>query len=131
MQQPYAVAAQLLDGMTTINRVWYTREDQVSLVTFQLSKEQVEKDNERDQNMAKIMMQLDILSKNVMGAGACGVNVVGVGGANPEEMKFEVMYDEEVNFLANQGGSYRSNYPRQGGNQGWVKDDDWKDQDRE
>ncbi|XP_049387606.1 uncharacterized protein LOC125851905, partial [Solanum stenotomum] len=40
MQQPYAVAAQLLNGMITINRVWYTREDQVSPVTFQLSKDQ-------------------------------------------------------------------------------------------
>ncbi|WMV58693.1 hypothetical protein MTR67_052078 [Solanum verrucosum] len=88
MQQPYAIAAQLLDNMTTINRVWYTREDQVSMVTFQLSKEQVEKDNERDQNMAKIMTQLDILSKNVVGVGARGVNVVGVRGANLEKMKF-------------------------------------------
>uniref|UniRef100_M1DX07 Uncharacterized protein n=1 Tax=Solanum tuberosum TaxID=4113 RepID=M1DX07_SOLTU len=58
MQQPYAVAAQLLDGMTTINRAWYTREDQVSPLTFKLSKEQMEKDNERDQNMAKIMTSL-------------------------------------------------------------------------
>jgi len=33
-----------------------------------------------------------------MGAGARGVNVVGVVGVNPEEMKFEAMYDEEVNF---------------------------------
>uniref|UniRef100_M1DH39 Uncharacterized protein n=1 Tax=Solanum tuberosum TaxID=4113 RepID=M1DH39_SOLTU len=88
MQQPYAIAAQLLDGMTTINRAWYTREDQVSPVTFQVSKEQVEKDNERDQNMVKIMTQLDILSKNVMGASTRGVNAMGVGGANPEEMKF-------------------------------------------
>uniref|UniRef100_M1DVH2 Uncharacterized protein n=1 Tax=Solanum tuberosum TaxID=4113 RepID=M1DVH2_SOLTU len=66
--------------------------------------------------MAKIMTQLDILSKNVMGVGTHGVNAVGVRGANPEEMKFEAMYDEEVNFLANQGGGYRSNYPRQGVN---------------
>ncbi|WMV18449.1 hypothetical protein MTR67_011834 [Solanum verrucosum] len=28
MQQPYIIAAKLLDGMTKINRVWYTREDQ-------------------------------------------------------------------------------------------------------
>uniref|UniRef100_M1DYU1 Integrase core domain containing protein n=1 Tax=Solanum tuberosum TaxID=4113 RepID=M1DYU1_SOLTU len=96
MQQPYAVAAQLLDGMTTINR---------GCLTF--------------------------YTKNVMGAGTCGVNAVGVGGENPEEMKFEAMYDEEVNFLANQGGGYRSNYPRQGGNQGWVRDDSWKDRDHE
>jgi len=118
MQQPYAVAVQLLDGMTTINRAWYTREDQVSPVTFQLSKEQVEKDNERDQNMAKIMTQLDILSKNVMGAGTRGVNAIGIRCANPEESTFDALYNEEVNFLANQGGGYRSNYPRQGGNQG-------------
>ncbi|XP_049362576.1 uncharacterized protein LOC125827308 [Solanum verrucosum] len=131
MQQPYAVAAQLLDGMKTINRLWYTREDQVSHVTFQLSKELVEKDNKRDQNMAKIIMQLDILSKNVMRAGARGINVVGVGGENPEEMKFESMYDEEVNFLTNQGGGYRSNYPRQSGNQGWIRDEGWKGRDHE
>uniref|UniRef100_M1DTB4 Uncharacterized protein n=1 Tax=Solanum tuberosum TaxID=4113 RepID=M1DTB4_SOLTU len=131
MQQPYVVAAQLLDGMTTINKVWYTREDQVSPLTFKLSKEEIEKDHERDQNMAKIMAQLDILSKNVMGAGACGVNVVGVGCANPKEIKFEALYNEEVNFLANQCGGYRSNYPSQGGNQGWATDEGWKDRDRE
>ncbi|XP_015168639.1 uncharacterized protein [Solanum tuberosum] len=78
MQQPYAVAIQLLDGMTAINWAWYTREDQVSPLTFKLSKEQMDKDNERDQNMTKIMTHLDILSKNVMGASARGANVVGV-----------------------------------------------------
>lgn len=79
MQQPYVIAAQLLDGMTKINRAWYTHEDQVSPLTFKLTKEQLEKDQERDQNMAKIMTQLDIFSQNVMGAGARSVNVVGVG----------------------------------------------------
>ncbi|KAK4724478.1 hypothetical protein R3W88_027257 [Solanum pinnatisectum] len=131
IQQPYVVATQLLDGMTTINRAWYTRKDQVSPLTFKLSTEHTEKDHERDQNMAKIMTQLDILSKNVMGAGARGVNAVGVGCANPKEMKFEALYNEEVNFLANQGGGCRSNYPRQGGNQGWARDEDWKDRDHE
>uniref|UniRef100_M1DH69 Integrase core domain containing protein n=1 Tax=Solanum tuberosum TaxID=4113 RepID=M1DH69_SOLTU len=110
MQQPYVIATQLLDGMTTINRAWYTREDQVSPLTFKLTKEQMEKDQERDQNMDKIMTQLDILSKNVIGAGARSVNAVGVGCANPDESKFEPLYNEEVNFLANQGDDYRSNY---------------------
>uniref|UniRef100_M1DQU3 Uncharacterized protein n=1 Tax=Solanum tuberosum TaxID=4113 RepID=M1DQU3_SOLTU len=66
-----------------------------------------------------------------MGAGARRVNVVGVGYVNPEEVKFEVLYKVEVNFLANQGGGYHENYPRQGGNQGWNKDEDWRDCDRE
>uniref|UniRef100_M1DVU7 Integrase core domain containing protein n=1 Tax=Solanum tuberosum TaxID=4113 RepID=M1DVU7_SOLTU len=81
--------------------------------------------------MAKIMTQLDILSKNVMGAGARSVNVVGVGCVNPEESKFEALYNEEMNFLANQGGGYRANYLRQGGKQGWNRDDSWRDRDRE
>ncbi|KAK4716439.1 hypothetical protein R3W88_014777 [Solanum pinnatisectum] len=87
IQQPYVIAAQLLDGMTTINRAWYTHEDQVSPLTFKLTKKQMEKDQERDQNMAKIMTLLDMLSTNVMGAGARSVNVVGVGCANLDKSK--------------------------------------------
>uniref|UniRef100_M1DDA4 Integrase core domain containing protein n=1 Tax=Solanum tuberosum TaxID=4113 RepID=M1DDA4_SOLTU len=45
--------------------------------------------------MAKIMTQLDILSKIVMGAGARSVNIVGVGCANPDESKFEALYNEK------------------------------------
>uniref|UniRef100_M1DRZ7 Integrase core domain containing protein n=1 Tax=Solanum tuberosum TaxID=4113 RepID=M1DRZ7_SOLTU len=61
-----------------------------------------------------------------MGAGARGVNVVGIGCANLDEAKFDVLYNEEVNFLANQGGGYRSYYRRQSGNQGW-KEREWRD----
>jgi len=64
-----------------------------------------------------------------MGAIAHGVNAVGIGCANSEEIKFETLYNEEVNFLANQGGDYHSNYPRQGGNQGWARDEGWKDRE--
>jgi len=39
----------------------------VSPLTFRMTKEQIEKDQERDQNMAKMMTQLDLLGKNVLG----------------------------------------------------------------
>jgi len=65
-----------------------------------------------------------------MEAGARSVNYVGVGCVNADEAKFEALYNEEVNFLDNQGGGYLANYQRKGGNQGWNMDDGWRDHDR-
>lgn len=81
--------------------------------------------------MAKLMTQLDILAKNVMGNGIRSVNFVGVSGVNLEEVKFKVLFNEEVNFLANQEEGYCANYPRPCGNQGWKRDEGRRDRDRE
>lgn len=58
--------------------------------------------------MAKMMTQLYVFAKNVMGAGSRSVNVV---------------------FVGNHRGGYRANYPRTGGDQGLNRDEGWRDRD--
>jgi len=65
--QPYEVVTLLLDYMTKFKLVWITREDQVFSLKLSMRKEQIEKDHERDENMAELMTQLVLLSKHVMG----------------------------------------------------------------
>lgn len=81
--------------------------------------------------MAKMMTQLDIFAKHVMGATTKSVNVVGVGGVNLEEVKFELLYNEEMNLLTKKGGAYHSYYPRPCRNNGWNRDKDMIDRDRD
>lgn len=81
--------------------------------------------------MEKIMTLLYILSKNLIGASAQSFNVLSVGHDTLDEAKFEALYGEEVNFLPNQSGSYHSNYPMQGSNQGYNRDEGWKNRDSE
>uniref|UniRef100_M1DYZ8 Integrase core domain containing protein n=1 Tax=Solanum tuberosum TaxID=4113 RepID=M1DYZ8_SOLTU len=59
------------------------------------------------------------------------VNVVGVGGVNPDETQLKALYNKEVNFLANQRGGYRANYPSPSGNQSWKRDEGWRYRDRD
>ncbi|WMV58404.1 hypothetical protein MTR67_051789 [Solanum verrucosum] len=61
-----------------------------------MTKQQIVKDQERDANMAKMMTQMDLLSKHVMGSGSKVMHAIGLNGVNPDEAKFETMYNEEV-----------------------------------
>ncbi|WMV58909.1 hypothetical protein MTR67_052294 [Solanum verrucosum] len=80
-----------------------------------------------------MMTQIDLLTRHVMGSGSKVVNVVGVSGVNPDEPLFEVMYNKEVHFLANQIGGFSPNYPMPDGSRGWNmdRDDGLRDWDRE
>uniref|UniRef100_M1D838 Uncharacterized protein n=1 Tax=Solanum tuberosum TaxID=4113 RepID=M1D838_SOLTU len=68
-----------------------------------------------------------------MGSGSRAVNAIGASRSNPDDAHFEDLYNKKVSFLANQGGGFRSNYPRPGRNKGWnrERDDNWRDRERE
>lgn len=53
--------------MTKVNRAWHTREDQEPLIQVGLSKKiYIERNNERDESIYKMMTHLDVISKHVM-----------------------------------------------------------------
>ncbi|WMV18544.1 hypothetical protein MTR67_011929 [Solanum verrucosum] len=80
-----------------------------------------------------MITQMDLLTKHLMGSGSKAANVIRVNKGNPYEVQFKALYNEEVHFLANQGGGLRPNYQSLGRNQGWNRDrdDGWRDRDKE
>ncbi|WMV37892.1 hypothetical protein MTR67_031277 [Solanum verrucosum] len=84
MQHLFDIASTLLDEMTKIDPAWYTRVDQVSPLNFGLTKEEMEKNQERDKNMAKMMTQLTLLKKHVMGSGHEAMNLAEARFGNKE-----------------------------------------------
>jgi len=68
--------------------------------------------------MAKMMTQLELLTKHVIGVPAKVVNAVT---SKPyEDDDEEQNLDEEIWYLANYSGGFCPTYQRQGENQGWM-----------
>ncbi|XP_059290554.1 uncharacterized protein LOC132044082 [Lycium ferocissimum] len=133
MKNSYAVVSALLDKLIETNETWDTRKSKVvegGPSKRVLSREAIKKEEERDESMAKLVAQMDLLTKHVLGGGSKWVNVVGSYEEDSlDEQCFQVC-KEEANFINNQMGGSRPNYqgpnqvswrPNQG-NQGWNKD---------
>lgn len=63
----HVVSAFLDEMMTKINSAWYNKEDQVSPRNLGMTKDQLTKNQERNENMAKVMTKIDLLTKHFMG----------------------------------------------------------------
>ncbi|XP_060190996.1 uncharacterized protein LOC132620349 [Lycium barbarum] len=141
MDNSYATVCELLDKLTETNEAWHTRDSEVgggSSSKHVLTREMIKKEEERDESMAKLVTQMDLLTKHVMGGGSKKVNAVETcEGVPPDEQCFQ-MYDEEASYVNNLREGSRPNYhgPNQGswrqgqGNQGWNREQghaNWRD----
>ncbi|KAF3650187.1 hypothetical protein FXO37_18588 [Capsicum annuum] len=130
----HGIASNLLDQVTKQSRGWHTRDTEVSVgapsASF-VSQEQNKKYEERDANMAKVMTQLDLLTKHMMGDPPKVVNVVASKSAKAYDDEETESLDEEILFLSSQSGGSRPTYQRQVGNQDRDRDHDCRDKERD
>ena len=100
-----------LDQCAKAERAWHTRDAEVAKGAPSSSSSAVvtRKDEERDELMAKMATQLELLTKQVMGPTLNKVLAVGTQQDEAsEEALFQAMYDEEVKFAANCNDLLRS-----------------------
>ncbi|XP_059295631.1 uncharacterized protein LOC132048969 [Lycium ferocissimum] len=139
MDNSYDVMRALLDKLIETNKAWYTREAEVvegGPSKIFLSGETIKKEGKRDETMAKLVTQMELLRKHVLGGCTKRVNAVGSCEGGPQDEQCFQIYDEEPNFVNNQARSSWPNYQssnqvpwRQGQeNQGWNKEQRWLQQ---
>ncbi|KAH0764807.1 hypothetical protein KY285_000678 [Solanum tuberosum] len=118
MRKPFSERMQLMDEVSKNNRAWYTRDAELGDLgcTFELSAEQRKREEERDQDMAHMRTQKDLLMNHIISMSE-KVNVV------TQLNRFEdqdVDLDEEANYLGNQRGFQDYISGNQGYNSGNV-----------
>ncbi|WMV13652.1 hypothetical protein MTR67_007037 [Solanum verrucosum] len=79
--------------------------------------------------MEKMITQMDLLTKNVMGGGYIAMNAASTNNrVSSNDAQFESKYNEEEKILLSQMGGFCLSYPRKDGNQGWTgRDQNWHD----
>ena len=107
MSLTWTLISVCLDQHAKIERAWHTRDAEVArgAPSASSSAAMSRKDEERDELMAKMATQLELLTKQVMGPATNKVHVVDTQpDVALEEEQFQAMYEEEVKFAANVGG---------------------------
>ncbi|XP_015162309.1 uncharacterized protein [Solanum tuberosum] len=107
---------QLMNEVSNNNRAWYTRDVEIGDLgyIFELSAEQRKREEERDQDMAHMRTQVDLLTKHIV-SNSEKVNTAG------QPTKYEnqdIDLDEEANYLGNQRSFRIYNSGNQGYNSG-------------
>lgn len=99
MKQTFTRATELLDEIIKVYRAWYTRDDMAILLTLRLTKEKINKNQERDGNMAKMVMQLDLFTKHVTGVPKMANSIR----TNENLLQKDVVYEKDIQFLYKMG----------------------------
>jgi hypothetical protein len=109
MDLTFGQASNMLDRMTKQSRAWHTRDSEVASPTLSIgmSADQRRREEERDQDMAHMKTQMDLLTKHLLGKTEKVKSIASKG-------RDESDSEEEANYLNNQGG-FRGNAQ---GNQG-------------
>ncbi|KAG5595505.1 hypothetical protein H5410_036737, partial [Solanum commersonii] len=76
VKQPLVEVSRLLNEMTKINQTWYTIKDYVSLPHLEVVKKQEDKNKERDKSISKLIAQLEMLYKCIIGGGENSMNAM-------------------------------------------------------
>ncbi|PHT28149.1 hypothetical protein CQW23_32251 [Capsicum baccatum] len=110
MDLTFGQASNMLDRMTKQSRAWHTRDSEVASPTLSIgmSADQRRREEEREQDMAHMKTQLDLLTKHLLSGKTEKVKAVALKGRDESDS------EEEANYLNNQGG-FRGNAQ---GNQG-------------
>ncbi|PHT34449.1 hypothetical protein CQW23_26249 [Capsicum baccatum] len=110
MDLTFVQASNMLDRMTKQSRAWHTRDSEVASPTLSIgmSADQRRREEEREQDMAHMKTQLDLLTKHLLSGKTEKVKAVALKGRDESDS------EEEANYLNNQGG-FRGNAQ---GNQG-------------